>query len=120
MKRILIVDDDPSFREILETVIKGIHPDAVIVHAGHGVHAWNIISVKKRFDLVLSDVQMPEMDGVELTKKIKGKHPEIHIVLLSGRDEPKGHKADSFMGKPFTVEELEKKIKQFLEKGEQK
>jgi two-component system response regulator YesN len=79
-----------------------LHPDAVVVHAEHGARAWEIISGQdKEFDLFLSDNEMPQMNGVELTEKIRGKYPDAHIVLMSGKLEPEGHKASAFLVKPF-------------------
>jgi two-component system chemotaxis response regulator CheY len=120
IKMVLIVDDTPGIRDLVEMIIKLSSPDAVIFHAEHGARAWEIIkSQNSKIDLVVSDVDMPIMGGVELVGKIRQDYPEVHIILMSGNLEPKGHKAGVFVPKPFHVDDLASTIKRLMEKPQE-
>jgi YesN/AraC family two-component response regulator len=120
IKTVLVVDDDPLMRNVIHSMLKISHPCVVIVHASHGVHGWEIIKARtkdgKKFDLVISDVEMEKMDGVQLAEKIQKDHPEVHIILISGNKEPSNHKAHAFLAKPFVRGDLLETIKRLLGK----
>jgi len=83
-KRILVVDDESSQLALTKELIKakGMHCDT----AGNGREALDLLK-KEKYDLVLTDIQMPEMDGFELVKEIKA-DPEIRdtpVIAASGR-----------------------------------
>lgn len=105
---VLIVDDDASVRNTVGSFFRISHPGVVIVHANHGAHAWEMINTDgRRFDVVISDVNMePDMTGTQLSEKIREKHPNIHVILMSGKEAPKGHKAHAFLQKPFSRGDL--------------
>jgi YesN/AraC family two-component response regulator len=110
-KRILVVDDESTIRDLLEETIKGLHPDITIVHAEHGAHAWEIVSNSDLpFDLIISDVNMPKMNGVKLIEQFRTAYPESHVILMSGNPEPKGHVAHVFMPKPFGALEVLQRV----------
>jgi CheY-like chemotaxis protein len=81
MARVLVIDDDPA---ILVTV------DLVLKRAGHGVvtaiNAYDGLEQLERgaFDLVIVDLFMPEMDGLEAISQIGLRHPNLPIIVLSG------------------------------------
>jgi CheY-like chemotaxis protein len=57
--------------------------------------------------MVLTDVRLPGMDGVELTRRIKAEdESQVPVLLMSAHGEPKGHQGDGFLPKPFDVEEF--------------
>ena len=68
--KILIAEDEPFNVIVLEEMIKIFYPDAEITNAENGEIAFNILK-EESFDLILSDVSMPIMDGYTLIKKIK-------------------------------------------------
>lgn len=79
--RILVVDDEAPVRDILRkglTQIGGYHVEI----AENGVEAIEKIE-KDVFDLVLTDVKMPQMDGIDLLKTIKGTRPEVSVILMT-------------------------------------
>ena len=80
-KRILVVDDNLTNRAILKTQLE--QWKLVPVLACSGKEALEIIRREPPFDLVLSDMQMPYMDGVALTKSIQQQFPEMPVILLS-------------------------------------
>ena len=111
MIRILIVDDDQPICDVLGDVIESHfrhHPEegaTEIVTAGNGVEAKGIVKKDDRaFDIVITDKDMPEMNGPELLLWLRINSPHSHLILMSGEKEPQGHSADSFLQKPFTPE----------------
>lgn len=80
-RSILIVDDEISVRESLEKVLS--KAGYATKTASSGNEAVTLLG-KRKFDIVLSDLKMPDGDGFELLRSIKGKHPEIEVILLTG------------------------------------
>lgn len=107
--RILAVDDEEiildSFRKIL--VIAGYSIDTV----EKGVEALGLIQ-KQDYDFVFTDLKMPEMDGVEVTKAVKHLRPDIDVVVITGYAsietavETMKYGAMDYVQKPFTEDEL--------------
>lgn len=118
-KTILIVDDDPIVGNVVRAILKGAHPLLTIKHATDGSDAWEVMkgSSGKKPDLVISDVYMPKMSGIELAQKIRQDFPDIHVVLMSGHEEPKCHNAHGFIKKPFDRGEVLQKVRQLLERS---
>jgi signal transduction histidine kinase/CheY-like chemotaxis protein/ligand-binding sensor domain-containing protein len=80
-KRVLVVDDNYTNRLILQKLLE--YWNLVPVLASTGMDALDILSRDKQFDLVLTDMQMPFMDGIELARSVKKKYPSVPIILLS-------------------------------------
>jgi two-component system sensor histidine kinase/response regulator len=80
-KKILVVDDNPTNRAILKNQLESwkLVPEL----ASSGEEALNLLSIADSFALVLTDMQMPNMDGIELAGAIRKKDPTIPIILLS-------------------------------------
>jgi len=75
---VLIVDDDPLLRELIKEYV--IYMDYDVVEAVDGVEAWSILEEDKhRFDAIVLDRKMPNMNGLELLKKIKA-HPDFSMI----------------------------------------
>ena len=102
-KRILIVDDNLTNRTILKSQMEFWNLTPVL--AASGVEALNILSTDNHYDLVLTDMQMPFMDGIRLSQSIRDHHPQLPIILLSSvGDEYKKNHSDLFsavMTKPI-------------------
>jgi CheY-like chemotaxis protein len=79
-KRILIVDDNRTNLEILEAQLKGWKYE--VVSASSGNEALDQMN-RSSFDLVITDMQMPELDGIELAKEIRQQNRELPIIVLS-------------------------------------
>jgi len=79
--RILIVDDDENVRIILETMLETLGYD--VVAAGHGPAALEVFEAGQ-FSLVLTDIAMPLMSGVELARKIRARSPDTPILFATG------------------------------------
>ncbi|MDB4903370.1 MAG: response regulator [Mucilaginibacter sp.] len=80
-KHVLVVDDNSTNREILEVQLK--QWTFVPIMADSGAQALEILSSKKHIDLIISDMNMPGMDGVQLAKRIRKNHLDLPIILLS-------------------------------------
>jgi DNA-binding NarL/FixJ family response regulator len=85
--RVLVVDDNKEFRTILGEFFKKYWPTANIWTAGDGDDAVRRCSSLAP-DLVLMDITMPRMDGVEATRQVKAVAPQAHVVMLTIRDSP--------------------------------
>lgn len=84
----MIVDDHQLFRSGLISLMDSFQDIEVIGEAGNGQELLNLLEDQKP-DVVLMDLNMPVMDGIETTKAIKAKFPEIKIVILTMQDEDK-------------------------------
>jgi Response regulator containing a CheY-like receiver domain and an HTH DNA-binding domain len=87
--RILLVDDQPLFRRALATLIADQPHLSIVGEAENGLHALEMARALKP-DLVLMDVEMPVMTGVEATRRIREELPNVKVVILtvSEADEP--------------------------------
>lgn len=82
-KRILIVEDDRSVREFVAAALVSSRLGFEIEVAENGARAADLLA-QQRFDVVITDLNMPEMDGAELADLIRDRYPEIRVVLMSG------------------------------------
>ena len=104
-KRVLVVDDDPEVRLFVETVLS--EGGLATVAAGEGGEALRHL-VRSAFDLLLTDVRMPGMDGFELARRARALRPDLAVLFMSGysaeyRFDP-AH--DDFIAKPFRPRQL--------------
>lgn len=79
---ILIVDDHPLFRQGLSNALNSCSFDKTIVEAESGKTAIRLCD-EQDFDIVFMDLNMPDMSGIECSKKLIGKHPSLKIIALS-------------------------------------
>lgn len=88
--RILIVDDNALFRKacvrLIETVCEEHGETVSITQAKDGKQALGLLAVLGRFDTVLTDWQMPRLDGISLLRQIEAEYPDMRRVLMSGND----------------------------------
>ncbi|MDD2604750.1 MAG: sigma-54 dependent transcriptional regulator [Desulfobacterales bacterium] len=122
MKRtILVVDDEQDMRELLQ---RSLEPDlnCKVVTAGTGEEALKKLSGNP-FDLVLADIRMPGMDGLELLELIKSQHPQQTVVMMTaygGVDTAvtaMRHGAYDFIIKPFEYDALLVRLEKALERA---
>lgn len=94
-KRVLVVDDNATNRRILQLQMEQWKLTPVL--ASSAAEALQILAQDQNFDLAITDMQMPQVDGVHLAKALKNKYPQLPIILLSsiGSDTQKNH-ADLF------------------------
>ena len=82
---LLIADDHPIVRAGLQAVLGSQPGFEVVGEAGNGTEAVALAS-RLRPDVVVMDLRMPEMDGVQATARIKAQHPEIHVLVVTAYD----------------------------------
>jgi len=83
MSKILIIEDEAAIRRVLTKIISEENDTYLVESAEDGLEGIERIA-KSDFDLVLCDIKMPKMDGVEVLEKIKKLKPEIPVVMISG------------------------------------
>jgi RNA polymerase sigma factor (sigma-70 family) len=81
--KILIVDDHPVFRDGLQKCLEARRELKVLAAVGGGEEMWKAIRTAGRPQIVLMDVEMPGEGGIELTKALRDKHPDVRVVMLT-------------------------------------
>lgn len=106
---VLIVDDEKYIRDLLADLVRhNAHESETAVD---GEDALVKLS-QKRFDVVLTDIKMPRLDGYNLLKKVKEKHPETAVVVMTGYSQEFSVRealslgAEEYLSKPFHTEEV--------------
>lgn len=86
MLNVVIVDDEPDIRELAQIYVESSPLENIgqILTAANGMEAWKIIEENGSINVVLTDGEMPKMDGLELRKKIKEAGKDITVGLVSG------------------------------------
>jgi len=116
-KTILIVDDEAVIRDLCSRALKGYH----IIQAGNGQDALALFE-KGGIDVILTDVMMPGMDGIELLKRLKEKEPTIVAIVMTGFAEKDvilnalKADADDFIAKPLNLLQLKTAVDKALVK----
>jgi two-component system alkaline phosphatase synthesis response regulator PhoP len=123
MKKILIVDDEPHIRALLEQALEEFEDEGVEIHlAVDGEDAINVIK-KEKPDLVFLDVMMPKIDGFEVCRIIKKELglSNVYVIMLTAQgqefDKQLGKKAgaDIYMTKPFNPDDIVSKAAEVLQ-----
>lgn len=115
--RILVVEDENDLRE---AIAEGLRIDGYAVDTcDNGNDAYDLLYVEN-YDLVVLDLNLPLMDGLEVLEKIRGEKPELKVLILSARgsvsDKVRGLDigANDYLVKPFDFAELEARIRSLL------
>jgi len=119
---VLIVDDSAAIRKILQRVLRQAEvPLGEVYEAGDGVEALEMLK-SKQVGLILSDINMPNMDGLELLSKVRAEHAwdKVPIVMVSTECtqakvlEAVERGASGYVRKPFTAEQIKEKLTGFF------
>jgi CheY-like chemotaxis protein len=112
---ILLVEDDPAVRDIARQVLE--HAGYHVVHCTNGQQALHAVAnLRSNVGLLLTDLVMPGMNGIELAKRLHAEQPNLATVFMSGH-------ADTgmisgllgyYLQKPFTINDLLSRIEQAL------
>ena len=122
MVRILLADDDPRIRSIVREYAQT--EDWEFYDAADGNEAIRMLS-SSPFDLVVLDVMMPGMKGIDVLQRVKAEHPDVRVILLTGqgktRDGIEGmrHGAFAYLTKPLDLEELLRTISEAISSPEE-
>lgn len=115
--RILVVEDE---LDLQEAIAEGLRIDGYAVDTcGDGNKAYELLYVEN-YDLVILDLNLPGMNGLDVLEKIRDEKPELKVLILSARssvsDKVKGLDlgANDYLAKPFDFEELEARIRSLL------
>ncbi len=106
---VLVVDDEKNTREGLRWALEG--PDVEVITAANGLEALELLR-QYPVDLVITDLRMPELDGMELLKRIRLEMPEIPVIILTGHGsvenavEAMKDGAVDYLQKPVNIDEL--------------
>ncbi|MVM30004.1 response regulator [Spirosoma sp. HMF4905] len=115
-KSVLLVDDNQTNRTILKAQLEQWQLKPTL--ASSGQQALELLDQRVLFDLIITDRQMPQMDGLELASILKARHPNVPIILLSSMgDESRKTHADLFaaiLTKPIHQQQLAQLIQQAL------
>jgi len=119
MSNILIVDDEQSYRQLLSLVFEG--DGHTLRTAMNGREALALLQAEPA-DVVISDVKMPDMDGIDMLQAVRETQPDLGVILMTAFASVETAReafklgADDFIQKPFDVEELKLIVKKTLEK----
>lgn len=115
--KLLVVDDSSTMRRIIKNTLQRLgHKD--ILEGGDGVEGWNILNSNADIDMLITDWNMPEMNGLELVKKVRAdsRFTDLPIIMVT----TEGGKAEvitalkagvnNYIVKPFTPQVLKEKL----------
>lgn len=111
---ILVVVDEPIIREVVRTILESSAYQ--VLDVGSGSDALALLEQNGPVDLLLTDVLMPELNGIELAREAKRLRPALPILFISGYWERFEHSRDEFecVPKPFGPVELLNKVREIL------
>jgi DNA-binding response OmpR family regulator len=121
--RVLLVDDD---REVVEYVRRELEDESFEVKVAHDGATGLRLAESSAFDIIVLDVMMPFMDGLQFTRALRSRHIATPILLLTGRDAPEeivrglDAGADDYLTKPFSFDVLLARIRARTRKPDQK
>lgn len=116
-KKILIVDDNPNMSSLLAEMLEVFQYDSLRATDGHDALEK---AGEDDIAMVITDMRMPKMSGLELLQAIKEKKPQLPVVVISGYsvDEVDSDilksKADGFLNKPFMMSDIEQLLSDLL------
>ena len=116
--RALIVDDSSVMRKIVERALRQAGLDPLVVHeAGSGTEGLELLK-SRQVDLILSDINMPSMDGLEFLRQIQAQKlaPDVPVVMITTESSEEHVKqaiqsgARGYIRKPFTAEQVKERV----------
>ena len=116
-RKVLVVDDDDTILALMEDYLGTL--DFEIFHASDGKEGWETFQ-EQIPDLVIADIFMPEMTGLELLEKIKSSENAVPVVLISGvplspaEIQMQRERADGFLEKPYMFWQMKELISELL------
>ncbi len=120
-KRALVVEDDYQIGELLKIHLTDINIDSEIYRDGlDGYQA----AISKSYDIILLDIMLPSMDGVEICKKVRIKNGDIPIIMITSKSEEIDRVigletgADDYIIKPFSIREFQARVKAVLRRSQ--
>jgi len=110
MAILLIIDDDAAVRETLSELFSEAHECHTADRAEQALEYLQI----ENYDVVLTDISMPGLSGLEVIRRMKEEHPETPVIVISGNIEDGSALLEmgafAYFGKPFLLEEIENAV----------
>jgi len=120
--RIMLVEDDDGFRSSLASLLTSRFPGILLDEAATGTEALKKVESFLP-DLIFMDIKLPDHNGLEITRRVKALHPEIHVIMLTSYDFPEYREAArasgaiSFLSKgSSTAEEIQAVVEELWAK----
>jgi two-component system, cell cycle sensor histidine kinase and response regulator CckA len=122
-RKILIVDDEAAIRSLLSCAVSG--PGVTVFEADSGQQALSLAAKQAPFELVITDVLMPGMDGIDLARKLADSHYAQRFLFISGycdqntmTQRTAGLATTGFLAKPFAIPDLLTAVQRLLDEGQ--
>ncbi|MBA2390002.1 MAG: response regulator transcription factor, partial [Geodermatophilaceae bacterium] len=121
VQHILVVDDDPALTRVLK---RGLTYEGFVVEAAPDGEAGLVAARERPPDLVILDVMLPGLDGLQVLSRLRAADRRLPVLLLTGRDSPTDQirglegGADDYVLKPFTFEVLVARVRALLRRYE--
>jgi two-component system, chemotaxis family, chemotaxis protein CheY len=121
--RTLIVDDSSVMRKIVERALRQAGLDQLVVHeAGSGAEGLDVLK-GEQVDLILSDINMPTMDGLEFLRQVRAQNlaPGVPVVMITTESSEEHVKqaiqagAQGYIRKPFTADQVKERVLPLLQ-----
>ncbi len=114
MKQVLIVEDDPEIVDLLEIHLADLH--CAVAKTYNGLEGLNM-ALDMPYDLIILDLMLPDMDGIEICRKLRAQESYTPILMLTARSEEIDKiigletGADDYLTKPFSIREFTSRVK---------
>lgn len=124
-RRILVADDEADIRRVVKRALEGSFPDVEVDTAADGAEALALVR-QRPFDLVLTDLDMPRMNGQVLFEALHEHHPGVDVVVLTGKPSSASFEASleaqvvEYLHKPLRMAELCRRIQGLLDARERR
>ncbi len=109
-QRVLVVDDEPNVTLIIQQALKRL-PDCEVVTASNGLAAWQLFQTEP-FDLLITDYNMPKMNGITLAQQVRHHSPRTIIIMITAYSLPhlpdtaEGAVIQKVLNKPVSIAEI--------------
>jgi len=116
-RRILVVEDDRDIAQLIEMHLRDVDCDVTLAHDGA---AGFDLATRREFDVIILDLNLPKLDGLEITRRLRGRTSYTPILMLTARsadvDRIVGLEigADDYLTKPFAVAELLARVRALI------
>lgn len=120
MARILVVDDEAPIRDVMRKMLE--RAGHVVIEAGDGLEAMQVFEASPT-DLVITDILMPDQEGLQTIMELRRDYPDLKIIAISGGGVvgpqtylrmAEGFGADRTLSKPFTMNDLLEAVRELL------
>ena len=119
IEKILIIDDDKSIAEMLKNGLNDLGYRTAVMTEGSEI-LKNFDYIRENFQIIITDLAMPDISGIQISKKIKASKPEIKILLITANSyEPleeymQGRIIDDYLMKPVSVSQISRSIRKIM------